>query len=92
MSATERRFTALILAGSRGPDDPVARQAGQTHKALVPVAGVPMVALWRVPFASPEGLPDRPLRNGRPRCFLAAFSASVIAHSAAIGRNVVTPL
>ncbi len=43
MSATVRRFTALILAGSRGSDDPVARQAGQTHKALVPVAGVPML-------------------------------------------------
>ena len=43
MSAADRRFTALILAGSRGPDDPVARQAGRTHKALVPVAGVPML-------------------------------------------------
>ena len=43
MSAAERRVTALILAGSRGPDDPVARHAGQAHKALVPVAGVPML-------------------------------------------------
>jgi len=43
VSAADRRFTALVLAGSRGPDDPVARQAGQTHKAIVPVAGVPML-------------------------------------------------
>lgn len=43
MSAADRRVTALILAGSRGPDDPVARQAGESHKALVPVAGVPML-------------------------------------------------
>lgn len=43
MSAADRRLTALILAGSRGPDDPVARHAGQTYKALVPVAGVPML-------------------------------------------------
>ena len=43
MSATDRRCTALILAGSRGPDDPVAHHAGCTHKALVPVAGVPML-------------------------------------------------
>jgi GTP:adenosylcobinamide-phosphate guanylyltransferase len=35
-------FTALILAGSRGPDDPVARASGVAHKCLVPVAGVPM--------------------------------------------------
>lgn len=36
-------FTALVLAGSRGPDDPVARHAGVAHKCLAPVAGVPMV-------------------------------------------------
>jgi GTP:adenosylcobinamide-phosphate guanylyltransferase len=35
-------FTALVLAGSRGPDDPVARAAGVPHKCLAPVAGVPM--------------------------------------------------
>jgi GTP:adenosylcobinamide-phosphate guanylyltransferase len=37
-------FTALVLAGSRGPDDPVAKAAGLTHKCLVLVAGVPMAA------------------------------------------------
>jgi CTP:molybdopterin cytidylyltransferase MocA len=34
---------ALILAGSRGPDDPMAQSAGVSHKALLPVAGVPML-------------------------------------------------
>ena len=34
---------ALVLAGSRGPTDPVAKAAGLPHKALVPVAGVPML-------------------------------------------------
>lgn len=38
-----RRFIALILAGNRDADDAVARQAGLTHRALVPVAGVPML-------------------------------------------------
>jgi CTP:molybdopterin cytidylyltransferase MocA len=33
---------ALVLAASR-PQDPVARHAGQSHKALVPVGGVPML-------------------------------------------------
>jgi GTP:adenosylcobinamide-phosphate guanylyltransferase len=41
--ASARPYTALILAGSRGPDDPVARLGGESHKALVPVAGVPML-------------------------------------------------
>jgi GTP:adenosylcobinamide-phosphate guanylyltransferase len=36
-------FTALVLAGSRGPDDPVARARGVAHKCLAPVAGVPML-------------------------------------------------
>lgn len=43
MTVVRQPVTALILAGSRGPDDPVARQAGESHKALVPVAGVPML-------------------------------------------------
>ena len=36
-------MNALILAGSRGPDDPIAKAAGVSHKALLPVAGVPML-------------------------------------------------
>ena len=39
-----RRFTALILAASRGAADPVARSEGISHKCLVDVAGVPMLA------------------------------------------------
>jgi GTP:adenosylcobinamide-phosphate guanylyltransferase len=34
---------ALVLAASRGPDDPVARHAGRSHKALVEVGGVAML-------------------------------------------------
>jgi GTP:adenosylcobinamide-phosphate guanylyltransferase len=41
-AAAPARFTALVLAGSRGPDDPVARAGGVAHKCLVPIAGVPM--------------------------------------------------
>lgn len=37
-------YTALVLAGSRGARDPVARHAGLAHKAAVPVAGVPMLS------------------------------------------------
>jgi len=34
---------ALVLAASRGPQDPVARHAGRSHKALVKVDGVAML-------------------------------------------------
>lgn len=37
------RPTALVLAGSRGPDDPVAALGGVSHKAMVPVSGRPML-------------------------------------------------
>ena len=36
-------FTALVLAGSRGPTDAVAVAAGVSHKALAEVGGEPMV-------------------------------------------------
>ena len=36
-------LTALILAGSRGPGDPMAVATGVQHKALIPVGGTPML-------------------------------------------------
>ena len=36
-------FTAIVLAGDRTPDDPVARAAGVSCKALAPIGGIPMV-------------------------------------------------
>ena len=40
MTAT---FHAVVLAGDRGADDPVAKHTGAPCKALVPVAGRPML-------------------------------------------------
>lgn len=36
-------LAALVLAGSRGPGDPLALSAGVSHKALIPVGGVAML-------------------------------------------------
>jgi GTP:adenosylcobinamide-phosphate guanylyltransferase len=38
-----KKLTAIVLAGDRGPEDPLARHAGVSCKALVPVAGQAMV-------------------------------------------------
>jgi CTP:molybdopterin cytidylyltransferase MocA len=38
-----RGIRTLVLAASRGPQDPVAQHAGQSHKALVEVDGVAML-------------------------------------------------
>ncbi len=44
LDSTDRGpLTALILAGERGGDNPVAQAAGVTEKCWVPAAGVPML-------------------------------------------------
>jgi len=48
-------FTALVLAGSRGASDPVARSEGKSHKCLVDIAGLPMlVRVLETLLASPS--------------------------------------
>jgi len=39
----EQRFAVLVLAGDRGPQDPVSEAAGVTHKCLAEVAGTAML-------------------------------------------------
>lgn len=52
-------FTAIVLAGDRVPDDPVARAAGVPCKALVPVGGVPMVLRVLEALAEAQAIGDR---------------------------------
>jgi CTP:molybdopterin cytidylyltransferase MocA len=62
-------WRALILAGDRGPADPVARGAGVAHKAFAPVAGRAMIAhvidalravpeIGEIAVSLPGGAPD----------------------------------
>lgn len=43
MSISQPKFSALVLAADRGPDDPVAGAAGVLCKSLAPIDGIPMV-------------------------------------------------
>ena len=55
MTGESGHWTALVLAGSRGPSDPVAAHCGVRHKALAPMAGMPMLARVLASLtASPE--------------------------------------
>lgn len=54
-----RPFTAIVLAGDRAPDDPVARAAGVQCKALVPVGGIPMVIRVLNALAQSQAIGDR---------------------------------
>jgi GTP:adenosylcobinamide-phosphate guanylyltransferase len=67
--STSMLFSAIIMAADRGPDDPVARAAGVSCKALTPVGGIPMVL--RVLHALEESLAVGPrLLSGPPRPLL----------------------
>jgi len=62
-------FSAIVMAADRNPEDPVARAAGVTCKALAPVSGTPMVL--RVLQALEESLEVGPrLLCGPPRPLL----------------------
>ena len=43
MNPVPAKFAAVILAGDRGAEDPLVKAAGVSCKALVPVAGRPMI-------------------------------------------------
>ncbi len=43
MSDSGAKWHAIVLAGSRGPDDPMAKAFSVVHKCLLPIAGEPML-------------------------------------------------
>jgi len=54
---TERGFTVIVLAAQReGRLDPLAAEAGVTHKCLVPIGGRPLLAHVLDALASVEGI------------------------------------
>jgi GTP:adenosylcobinamide-phosphate guanylyltransferase len=84
-------FTALVLAGSRGPDDPVARARGVRQKCVAPVGGVPMaVRVVETLAACPSvdrialALEDPALLDGLPALhpLIAAGRGSLLATAA----------
>jgi GTP:adenosylcobinamide-phosphate guanylyltransferase len=53
----DRRFTIVVLAAQRdGRLDPLAAEAGVTHKALVPIAGRPLLAHVLDAIAAVDGI------------------------------------
>ncbi|MDO8353239.1 MAG: NTP transferase domain-containing protein, partial [Aestuariivirga sp.] len=38
-----KNWTAIVLAAGRGPNDPMAKAYGVSHKCALPVNGVPML-------------------------------------------------
>ncbi|MBN2231252.1 MAG: nucleotidyltransferase family protein [Deltaproteobacteria bacterium] len=63
-------FRAVVLAGDRGPGDPVAREAGTSCKALVPVAGRPMIFHVLDTLHRAAAIAPAPLVSGSGECLL----------------------
>jgi GTP:adenosylcobinamide-phosphate guanylyltransferase len=88
-------FTALVLAGARSPDDPLARAAGVTFKALAPVAGRPMLARVLDTLAASAGIgriavcapPDADIA-----ALCAAADARIVPAAASPARSVAAAL
>ena len=49
-------LTAVVLAGTRPEGDPLAREAGVSHKALLDVGGKPMLARVLEALAAVSGI------------------------------------
>lgn len=94
-------ITGIVLAGSRGPADPVALAAGVSHKALAPVAGVPMLARVLATLAAVRRIGrvlvviERPeLVHGHPAFapFLARGAIAVLPAARTPSRSVLAAL
>ena len=69
MIETASKYTAIVLAADRGPDDPVARAAGAPCKSMTPVNGTPMV-LRVLDALSASGEIGAQILCGPPRAIL----------------------
>ena len=72
---TDRRYTALVLAASRGNLDPLAQAGGVSHKTFIDIAGVPMVVR----------VAQRAAQSGAQQVVVAADDAAIVAACQAHG-------
>jgi len=77
----------IVLAGDRGPDDPLAQQAGVAGKTLVPIGGIPM--LTRVLATLTQWPRSRQIVVVAPRN--AAFDAAIERAAVSQSLNVIAP-
>lgn len=71
--------TILLLAGSRGTGDKLARQAGVAHKALIPLGGMTMIERVVNVLLGIDGVPQIIIASNQPDA-LAALPGLTAAH------------
>ncbi|MGE4343623.1 MAG: nucleotidyltransferase family protein [Geoalkalibacter sp.] len=67
MTQAKKQFTAVVLAGDRGPQDPLVLAAGVSSKALVPVAGRSMILRVLDALAASPSIGARLVCGSSPR-------------------------
>ncbi len=97
-------WNVVILAAGRGPDDPMAKAYGVTHKCLLPIAGTPMLARVVSALANSasigtisisiehEALLHEALGELGPRVSFIASGTSAAASALTAAQKLATPL
>jgi GTP:adenosylcobinamide-phosphate guanylyltransferase len=90
------RWSAVVLAGSRGPGEPVAQARGVSHKAFAPVAGRPMIghvleALAAAPSIGEVAVVIEPAAPPLPGCARRIDAAPSPSLSALAGFDAARP-
>lgn len=85
--STRGGYTALVLAGTRPGGDPLAAHAGVTHKALIDIDGVPMLARVLAALAAAPDVARIVVAIDRPEVLAAmpSFNKPVTAMVAGVG-------
>jgi GTP:adenosylcobinamide-phosphate guanylyltransferase len=100
-----KTWTALVLAAGRGPDDPMARAFGISHKCALPVNGVPMLrrvvnALQKsksissisISIESPDIVREALAEMDSGIAVMASESSAPLSASVAIRKNATFPV
>jgi GTP:adenosylcobinamide-phosphate guanylyltransferase len=80
-SARQKPYTAIILAGERGPGDPLAMHASACCKAMVEIDGTPMILRVLAALESAVGV---------GRCLLSGPGHEKLASGSPLGRLIET--
>ena len=86
-------LAALVLAGSRGPEDPLARSQGARHRALLEVGGTPMLLrVLRALRATPRvGAITVSIEDPGALASLPELDALARSHALALHRSLPSP-
>ncbi len=85
-------LSVLVLAGRRGPHEPLAQAAGCSHKALIPIRGIPMLSRVLRSLRGLRGVKQFVMSTDEPTSLdsipeIGLLAAAGLLHFAAVGNS-----